>query len=134
MPDITASASNAIAVVGISFQVMIPGLPPPGPCQDLPCKDHRREVRIVLLKLSELFLCLGAPLTHRDIYWIIIIPHRSPTSVVRRGLRSSSDPLLAERAPSAWQVAIERRRRDPQLSRHLLDRKGGIRQHRLGGG
>src|SRR5262245_27460772 len=31
MPDVTASASNAIAVVGIPFQVMIPGLPPPGP-------------------------------------------------------------------------------------------------------
>jgi hypothetical protein len=45
-----------------------------------------------------------------------------------------SGPPRAKRAPSAGQVAIERRRCDAQLARHVRDREGGIRQHRLGGG
>jgi hypothetical protein len=60
--------------------------------------------------------------------------HPCPPARVNRTRRSPLSGLpVAERTPSARQMAIERRRRDAQLARHVRDREGGIRQHRLGG-
>jgi hypothetical protein len=87
VPDVTASTVNTIAVIGVPFQIAIPGLPPPGRRQGVPGNDHGFDVRLFLAQLLQLFLCFGTPFRHRDIWWIIIIIvthrlHRFTTKVL----------------------------------------------------
>jgi hypothetical protein len=57
-----------------------------------------------------------------------ILTHPCPPARVSRARRSPSSGLpVAERTPSAGEVALERRWRQAQLSRHVFDREGVIR-------
>ena len=81
MSDVTASTANPVAVIGVPFQVAVPGLPPPGRRQAIPSNDHRFDIQLLLAQLQQLSLRFGTPFRHWDVWWIkIILTHRRSTS------------------------------------------------------